>query len=119
MAAFGGWKVRRTSLQFKKGCSGSYVEPFAVVHSSVVSLSFSLSSGEVLSSELSVGGGSFFHVAYSVSKSVPSFSRTFYCYISHLASEVLLHLTVLVLGYMNRSYKSSLSCVMGLGTVGQ
>lgn len=31
------WKVRTTSLQFKKGCSGIYVEPFVVVHDSVVS----------------------------------------------------------------------------------
>lgn len=46
----GGWKVRRTFLQFKKGCFGMYVEPFAVVHFSGLSLSFSLSSGEVLSS---------------------------------------------------------------------
>lgn len=46
----GGWKVRRTFFQFKKGCFGMYVEPFAVVHFSGLSLSFSLSSGEVLSS---------------------------------------------------------------------
>lgn len=85
-----------------------YVELFAVVHFSVVSLSFSLSSGEVLSSELSVLRRWRVIFAYGIfsvkvsAKFLQNFLplKTFYLYIPRPAREVLLY--TLVLGSMNR-----------------
>lgn len=52
----GGWKVLRSALQFKNGCYDCYVCRIICCGSLLCSLSlgFSLSSGEMLSSELSV-----------------------------------------------------------------